>query len=460
MELILTAITAALLVWAMVYCVQGSLVMGALAVVIAGVCLGHPFWNMDLGLVPLTLDRLLLVGLVAAYVVQGRLGRTAPKPIGPADRWLGGLLVVLTANFLCTGFSLEKLEQGSAVWRLASGYWIPALVYWVARQSPMDHRTVRRVWGGLSWLGVYLAVTGILEKNQQWWAVFPRYIADPQVGLHFGRARGPMVHAVSFGFYVAVCGVAAFFWSWGKGRWARLAFLGALPLFGVALLFSFTRSVWLGAALAGLVLIGLGLRGRIRIVALASLLILGSLIAIANRDRLIAFERESSASETAQSVRMRGAFAYVSWQMFLDRPIFGFGFGRFPKAKLPYLADRQTDLPLESIRDYVHHNTFLSLLTETGLVGLGMFLGLLAAWAQTAWKLIHTLHYTPWAQAQGLFFSAVLACYLCQALFHEMSYLPTDHILIFFLAGLTVGIERTGVRVSSLGSAPVSGVGG
>ena len=446
MEFLVGIAVAAALVWGLVWCLQGDLVLGALAVVITGAFLGAPFWKMELGPVPLTLDRLLLIGLLAAYAIQKRLGRTDPKPIGPADRWLGGLLAVLTLSFLLTGFPPEKLAEGSPLWRLGAGYLIPGFLYWVVRQSPMEHRVVQRIGAVLAGLGLYLAVTGILEKTGQWWAVWPRHIADPKVGLHFGRARGPMVHAVSFGFYVTICLLAAGCWAWHRGRLVRLVFLAALPAFGTALLFCYTRSVWMGAALAGLVLIGLGLQGRVRIVALAAVVCIGAVAALGNLDRLIAFQREGSAAETAQSVHMRGAFAYVSWKMFLDRPVWGFGFGRFPEAKLPYLADRQTDLPLETIRGYVHHNTFLSLLTETGLLGLAMFLGLLAAWARAGWQLLRQPLVTPWAKAQGLFFLAALACYLPQAVFHEMSYLPHDQALLFFLAGLTVGLERTVAR--------------
>ncbi|HPP51860.1 MAG TPA: hypothetical protein PK777_02835, partial [Thermoguttaceae bacterium] len=146
MELIIGVGLAAALVWGLVWCVQGDLVLGALAVVIVGACLGHPFWKIELGPVPLTLDRILLAGLLTTYVVQWRLGRTDPKPIGAADRWLLGLLGLLTVSFLLTGFPPEKLGEGSAPWRLATGYLIPGLLYWSARQAPMEHRTVQRVW--------------------------------------------------------------------------------------------------------------------------------------------------------------------------------------------------------------------------------------------------------------------------------------------------------------------------
>ena len=152
---------------------------------------------------------------------------------------------------------------------------------------------------------------------------------------------------------------------------------------------------------------------------------------------------------------MRSSFAYVSWHMFLDRPIFGFGFGQFPMAKCAYLADRTTDLDLESIREYVHHNTFLSVLTETGLVGLALYLAILAGWAAPLGTWCSTTS-PAWVRAHGMLLLAVLAVYACQGLFHELSYTPIDHSLVFLLAGVGVGLDRQrlplGSRALSFGS--------
>jgi len=35
----------------------------------------------------------------------------------------------------------------------------------------------------------------------------------------------------------------------------------------------------------------------------------------------------------------------------------------------------------------------------------------------------------------------VLAVYVCQGLFHELTYLPVCNALVFFLAGLTMGLQ-------------------
>jgi O-antigen ligase len=137
---------------------------------------------------------------------------------------------------------------------------------------------------------------------------------------------------------------------------------------------------------------------------------------------------------------MRGSFAYVSWLMFQDRPFFGFGFGQFPEAKNEYLSDRSSDLPLEQIRGYVHHNTYLSLLTETGLVGLGLFVAMLVGWTRRGWWLWNDPSASEELRSLAPLTLGVLAVYACQLMFHELSYTPIDHSLVFLFAGLTAGL--------------------
>jgi O-antigen ligase len=158
---------------------------------------------------------------------------------------------------------------------------------------------------------------------------------------------------------------------------------------------------------------------------------------------------------------MRASFAYVSWQMFLDRPLLGCGFGQFPRAKLPYLSDRSTELHLESIRGYVHHNTFLSVLVEMGLVGLGLFVLIIYRWWRHAWRLASGVAGgssdeaasreglalrngsagSAWLEAYGVFVVGLLAAWLPQLVFHEMSYTAQDNALVFFAAGLACGLR-------------------
>ena len=325
--------------------------------------------------------------------------------------------------------------------RLVGGYVVPLAVYWIARQIPLDRGRISLVHGVLAGLGVYLGVTGVLEITGQWWAVFPSHIADPAVGLHFGRARGPMVHSVSFGLYLGLGLLAAWLWQWRFGRLGRLLLLLPAPIMLAGIYGSYTRSVWMGTALGLMLVLALTLQGRWRALVLGGLISAVGLLAVTRMDSLVSLDRELPASYAGKSVELRGELAYVSWNMFLDHPLLGVGFDQFFKAKLPYLADRSTSLVLEAARDQVHHNVFLSLLTETGLVGLGLFLAMLTLWGRTAWRLASDGGLPNWVRAQGALTVGALGLYVCQALFHELSYLSMDNALLFFLAGITTGLH-------------------
>lgn len=444
MEILLAIAALAATVWGTVLMLRGSLVAGCLTFLLTLCCLGHDFLSFSLGPIPLTLDRVALVGVVAAYAIQRRLGLADPKPLAPLDVLLLTFLGVLTVSMLVTGWQAANPREVSPLWRLAGGYLIPFAVYWIARQAPLDARQLRFTLGALVVFGVYLAVTGLCEAAGLWSFVFPQYIRDPAIGLHFGRARGPMVHSVTYGVYLSTALLAL----WELLRTAptrprQLALAALGPLFVAGLYVSLTRSVWLGAGFAVLVVAAMTFPGPWRRLALGGAIAGALFLGVFKLDTILGLQREGTVADTRNSVDMRGSFAYVSWLMFQDRPLWGFGFGQFPTAKLDYLADRSSELPLEQIRGYVHHNGYLSLLTETGLMGLGLFLATLGGWARRAWLLAHDVAQPQWARDLGPLTLGVLAVYATQLMFHELSYTPLDHSLVFFVAGLTANLTTS-----------------
>jgi len=61
-------------------------------------------------------------------------------------------------------------------------------------------------------------------------AGIPRYIADPMLGIHFGRARGPELNSASLGVYLTVCLWCAWILRPDVRRVWQLLLLGAVPL--------------------------------------------------------------------------------------------------------------------------------------------------------------------------------------------------------------------------------------
>jgi O-antigen ligase len=440
MELLIPIATAVLAVWLTWFALRGSLIAACLVYLLVASCFGYPFLHFDLGPTVVTLDRLVIAAVLGAYLVQRALGRTDPKPAQAVDKILLAFLAVLTISTFTHDWRVTPGCDAPPLWRLATGFIMPAIVYWVARQSSLFERRVNFVHGALACFGIYLAVTGLAEVTRQWWLVFPSYIADPAVGLHFGRARGPMVQAVSYGLFLGVTMLAGYLW---RSHWNRLGQMIWLLAIGVelaALACTYTRSVWIGTALAIIVTLALTLRGIWRPIVLGGLISSALVISVVQLDSLANLQREGSATEARTSADMRASFAYVSWQMFLDRPILGFGFGQFYREKLPYLSDHSTPLQLELIRDFIHHNTYLSLLTETGLIGLALYLAILIAWGRCGWRLTRGNNPT-WVRAHGVLLLGALATYAVQMMFHEVSYTTLDNSLLFLLAGIAAGID-------------------
>jgi O-antigen ligase len=255
-----------------------------------------------------------------------------------------------------------------------------------------------------------------------------------------------MVQSVSYGLYLGICTVAMLLWMQRLSRPGKLVLLALIPLPLAAVALTLTRSVWIGTGLALLLLAAVMLKDWVRKLVLFSALGLAALVLTTKLDRLTAFQREGTVEDTRSSAASRASFAYVSWKMFQDRPVFGFGFGQFPEAKLPYLDDRTTSLNLEIIRPLAHHNTYLSLLVELGLVGFLLYMVLLGFWAHTGWRLARGQRRPRWVKAHGVLLMCALATYAVQMLFHDVSFTSVDNAIIFLLGGTAVGLSYGGME--------------
>src|SRR5947209_4444437 len=98
MELLIPIAVAVLAIWLTWFALRGSLIAGCLVYLLVASCFSYPFLHFELGSIPVTLDRLIVVALVAAYLVQRALGRTDPKPVAPVDKLLLAFLAVLTIS--------------------------------------------------------------------------------------------------------------------------------------------------------------------------------------------------------------------------------------------------------------------------------------------------------------------------------------------------------------------------
>jgi len=202
MEAVVVIAVAGAVVWGTVLLVRGGLLAAGLAVLLAGCCLGYPLFHLPTSPIPLTLDRLLWLVLLAQYVVWRKFGWAAPKPNGAADVVLGLLLGVLGLSTLAHDW---QAHNALAISRLLFFYVMPVGLYWTSRQSRVSPRAVSSLLVCLTVFGVYLAVTAIGERYDVPWLVFPPYILSPEYPEFLGRARGPFLTPIGNGIFLGTC---------------------------------------------------------------------------------------------------------------------------------------------------------------------------------------------------------------------------------------------------------------
>jgi O-antigen ligase len=225
--------------------------------------------------------------------------------------------------------------------------------------------------------GAYLGITEQLEGTHHGAFVWPRYIDNPSVGSHYGRARGPFVQPSAMGMAMYGCAVAAAVaaFTWETKRSRRVA--GAVVLLClVGQIFTLTRSNWLATVVATGVALATTARTR-RV--LLPMVIASVTLLIAALTFIPGFADQ--ASERQSDVRPlwdRYNTNRAALEMVKERPLTGIGWQMFQEKTPEYMHVAAT-YPLTGLGIPVH-NVALSHAAELGVVGASVWLlGLLLA---------------------------------------------------------------------------------
>lgn len=428
-----------LLAWSVVFLRVHNVFAGSVIFLIATTIFPPEYLKLDVAGLSLTIDRAWLLIVAGQFTWDLYCGKTNWRNLTGSDAVLFLFLSWLIVRTLTTPIGKEIQGQPSTVMHLINGYLAPVFLYFLMRHSRLKPIDAWPAIGLVLIFGVYLSITAVLEITKQWSLVWPPFIADPTLGIHFGRARGPMLQSVRLGMCLCLC--LAILWAFvlrlnPNAKWAWLTTFSLTPLFLLGILLTYTRSIWMGTIAVVVILMSTLLVGKTRAIALGALVVSGAMGGLILGPSLVAFKREYSEAETLESTKMRGAFAYVSVEMFKDRPITGFGFNQFQVHNRPYLDDRRTSIRLESIRGYVHHNSYLSLLVDLGLIGVILFA--FVAWSQirNGWTLLHHPLSEPFGKSAAILGFCMLAVHAIQMAFHEVSFSSIEYTILAFSLGM------------------------
>jgi putative inorganic carbon (hco3(-)) transporter len=274
----------------------------------------------------------------------------------------------IVASALAAGTFFEK----AALLRLTDRIGIVSFLLFTLAPvifAKAQHRSM--LLGCLVAVGLYLAVTSFFEALGLTALVYPRYISDPAIGIHVGRARGPFLEAVGNGtaIYIGLVAAVIAARTW-HGRWQRnVASVTALLCAG-SLVFTLTRSVWVGSAAATVVtmLAHPQLRRWLLPVAVGAALMTAGTIAVVPGLGENVQTRESSQGPIWDRLNLSRA----ALNMAEARPLVGFGWERFKVVGTDYF--QQGDFPLTAGVGVNVHSAYLSNLAELGLAGTSLWL--------------------------------------------------------------------------------------
>lgn len=305
-----------------------------------------------------SLDRVAFVLLIFFVVLRALALQQSLRVTGPVT-W------PMLALLLLTLYGVMTQPYDAQNWSLFAAKWVvPFALFHLAGLVFEDAAALRRFETFALIVLAYLSLIAIFFLLGAEALIFPRYILDESLGIHADRARGPFLQAVANGVTLNLLGLIAL----NSFRRERLrgvvagAFLVALP---VAILATKTRAVWLsfaGSVVLSLLVssstrlrracLGLACAGAVGLLVAASFGELSSSLG----DRL----------EDRSPVEYRMVVYEAGWQMFLDRPLTGWG----ASTMQPELQKRISGFHQDA---FFMHNTYLEVLVEHGLLGLALY---------------------------------------------------------------------------------------
>jgi O-antigen ligase len=327
---------------------------------------------------PISPDRILIALAFGMLLVQSIRGK---MPLRVKWGWVHIALLVALTYATVSAILIGSITQSAPFFALLDRFGaIPFIVFTLAPVIFGNPRDRNILLGFLVGLGLYLGVTAILEGVHAYSLVFPRYIANPNVGIHFGRARGPFGDAAANGVGMFQCSVAAVIavrcW---RRDWARLLAILAVALCMVGEVFTLTRGAWLGAAL-GILVTMLMVRGLRRF--LVPSLLVGAVAVLALYSFVPGLRSEihtrTSGGKATHAVWDRLNTNSAAIRIAEEHPFTGIGWDEFRYRGATYQQQALT-YPITTGQIEVH-NVFLSHLAELGFPGATLWIvGLLLA---------------------------------------------------------------------------------
>jgi O-antigen ligase len=383
---------------------KGWLAVAAVALVPGLVLLSvHPFSGVLLWLLVMPFSSALpnsslvywavyriLPPVLLGLALMSRLRRARAHPtvrFGPPELALSLLVLLVPAAIL-----FFQADARLALIRFADRILLPFCMYLVVRvTAPREKEFVQ-----LQWLVFFVAVSQSLIGFLSW--------STPQIlpsAWHYlngerttGSLRDPDLYAAVLAFSAALLIHMA---ANHKSGVIRLLLFSAAGLCGIFVFLSLERAAWVGGVLVILGLVAVYPKIMLR------LLLIGALVMVVLGAGLLSTHLALSVSRISDSnpVLDRLVVFDAMWQMIQLKPVEGWGYETLDQ-NIQHFYRRVGEATIVN-RFLTSHNTYLTILTELGLVGFALYM------FPVVWWLVLSVRVWPRLPKTGLWSRALLA---------------------------------------------------
>lgn len=285
-------------------------------------------------------------------------------------------------------------------------------------------------------LGAYLSLTTVFAAVHLNALVFPRYILNPSLGIHYGRGRGPFLEAVENGLALAVCALACAIatvrWAPGSRRRQAAVVVGLLCIVGAFL--SLERSVWIAGFLGLTIAMASSTQLRRHLIPILVSLVLVGGLAFVGSPSLRA--KISSRVSQQSSIWDRNNLNTAGLNMVEAKPLTGFGWQTFQANSELYFT-RNPDYPLTATREKIS-NFPLGYAAELGIPGVTLWMLVLVVGVGRA---LMARHGPPEQELWRIGLIGVSVMFVIIAVFVPPNLFP--NLTIWLWAGVVLGASES-----------------
>jgi O-antigen ligase len=316
-------------------------------------------WEILPGLPNISIDRIVWPVVFIMFLLKRRRGQTERLTLDWTEWGLLAFITVMLVSMISYGSYID--EDGDwSLFSIVRGYVFPFMAYSIVRRAAGTARQFHRFVTSIGFFTLYLALTGFAEILKIQPLVFPRYILNPEMGIHFGSPRGIFLNASTYGLAIATA-LPLLVWLYCHDRaprrymWVLAAGVSALPL-----LLTFQRAAWLSAIVAsGVTALAWPKRRVFLTGSLLFLVMCGFWLTPSEVTQRLEKRLENQTTIDYRLMHIERGLA-----MFKANPLFGVGVNR-------YGLEIQEDPRWRMAALTTHaHNTWITLLAELGLVGI------------------------------------------------------------------------------------------